>query len=257
VHWLVGNARLTADWFVTRMGFTRIASRGLETGSRAIASHVVRQGRVTFVFSSPYGPGVTLLGSDAVAHLGTHGDGVKDIAFSVTDARAVYAYAIERGARSIAEPVEVDGVITATIATYGDTVHTFVQRSPAFTGVFLPGFAAVAPARDAVSDAVPPIGLDFIDHCVGNMPDLGMEPTVAWYEKTLAFHRFWSVDDKQMSTDHSALRSIVIADHVRGRQWRGLAEARNRRLSPLTVPPPPPPARIRDVPDGAHQDAHQ
>jgi 4-hydroxyphenylpyruvate dioxygenase len=224
VHWIVGNAKLMADWYVTRMGFTRVAFRGLETGSRALASHVVRQGRVTFVLTSALvdNDSARLLGSDVGAHLRAHGDGVKDIAFSVTDARAVYAYAVARGARSVAEPVESrdeDGaVVTATVATYGETTHTFVQRSvrggAPYGGAFLPGYARAPAAADGAALALlPAVGLDFIDHCVGNMPAAGMEPAVAWYEQMLSFHRFWSVDDTQMSTEHSALRSIVVADH--------------------------------------------
>ena len=222
VHWLVGNAKLTADWYVTRMGFTRVAFRGLETGSRDVASHVVRQGKIFFVFTSALTPSsATVLGSDISAHLTKHGDGVKDIAFAVTDTRALYNYAIGKGAKSVAAPVELsdeDGiVITATVATYGDTTHTFVQRvvnGAEYKGVFLPGFVKAAPLIDGSAMAsLPSIGLDFIDHCVGNMPDLGMEPAVQWYEQMLSFHRFWSVDDTQMSTEFSALRSIVVADH--------------------------------------------
>ena len=215
--------RLTADWFVARFGFRRVAYRGLETGSRELVSHVVRQGRVTFVFTTALTPaGAQLLGQDVGAHLLAHGDGVKDVAFTVSDARAVYAYAVERGARSIAAPAELTDaegtVVTATVQTYGDTTHTFVQRSgggggaaPAYAGAFLPGFRAVT-VEDPLETVTPPVGLDFIDHIVGNVADGDMEPTVSWYEKMLAFHRFWSVDDKEMNTEFSALRSVVVAD---------------------------------------------
>ena len=211
---------------MARFGFRRVAYRGLETGSRELVSHVVRQGRVTFVFTTALTPaGAQLLGQDVGAHLLAHGDGVKDVAFTVSDARAVYAYAVERGARSIAAPAELTDaegtVVTATVQTYGDTTHTFVQRSggggggggaaPAYAGAFLPGFRAVA-VEDPLETVTPPVGLDFIDHIVGNVEDGDMEPTVSWYEKMLAFHRFWSVDDKEMNTEFSALRSIVVAD---------------------------------------------
>ena len=227
--------RLTADWFVARFGFRRIAYRGLETGSRALVSHVVRQGRVTFVLTSALNPAPTeLLGQDIGAHLVKHGDGVKDIAFSVSDARALYAYAVERGAKAIAAPAELTDaqgtVVCATVQTYGDTTHTFVQRvgaggeagsaagggggsGAAYAGAFLPGFKAVD-LEDPLEKVTPPVGLDFIDHIVGNVPDGDMEPTVQWYEKMLSFHRFWSVDDTQMNTEFSALRSIVVADHT-------------------------------------------
>ena len=252
----MGNARLSADFFVARFGFTRVAYRGLETGSRSLVTHVVRQGRITFALTSSLNPaGDELLGSDIGSHVARHGDGVKDIAFSVTDARAVFEYAVARGARAVAPPqVLEDGagtVITATVQTYGETTHTFVQRD-AYSGAFLPGAlkspSALAPARarrppsiearnpltpppspppfapagyraadptpDAFAAFTPPIGLDFVDHIVGNVPEGDMEPTVLCYEKMLSFHRFWSVDDTQMHTEFSALKSIVVADHT-------------------------------------------
>jgi 4-hydroxyphenylpyruvate dioxygenase len=218
VHFLVGNAKLTADWYVTRMGFSRLAYRGLETGSRDVVSHVVRNGGVTFVFTSALTPAsATVHGSDVSAHVARHGDGVKDVAFSVADARAVHAFAVARGARSVAEPAETrdahGSVVTATVAAYGDTVHTFVSRG-AYTGPFLPGYAAAAGGAAAEAFAgAPPVALDFVDHVVGNMEDQGMEPAVRWYEEKLSFHRFWSVDDTQMNTEFSALRSVVVADH--------------------------------------------
>jgi len=171
---------------------------------------------VIFVFTSALNPTPTdFLGSEIGAHLVAHGDGVKDIAFSVSDARAVFAYAVERGAKvitPICEKSDEGGVvIMGTIQTYGDTTHTFVQRS-GYSGAFLPGFRAIT-TSDPLEAFTPPIGLDFVDHIVGNVPEHDMEPTVQWYEKMLSWHRFWSVDDKQMHTDYSALRSIVIADH--------------------------------------------
>ena len=139
----MGNARLAADFYVARFGFTRLAYRGLETGSRDLVTHVVRQGRITFALTSALNPaGDELLGSDVGAHVARHGDGVKDIAFAVTDARAVFEYAVARGATVIAPPgVLEDGsgsVIAATVQTYGETTHTFVQRG-AYGGAFLPG----------------------------------------------------------------------------------------------------------------------
>jgi 4-hydroxyphenylpyruvate dioxygenase len=214
----VGNARLSADFFVSRFGFSRVAYRGLETGSRDLVTHVLRQGRITFAFTSALNPGGdALLGSDVGAHVARHGDGVKDIAFTVTDARAVFEYAVARGATPVAPPRTLEdgagAVVTATVQTYGDTTHTFVQRD-AYTGAFLPGFRAADPTPDAFAAFTPPIGLDFVDHIVGNVPEGDMEPTVQWYEKMLSFHRFWSVDDSQMHTEFSALKSIVVADHT-------------------------------------------
>lgn len=211
----MGNAKQAASWYCARLGFEEVAYRGLETGSRDVATHVIVQGGIRFAFSSPLSAG-----GEMNAHLGAHGDGVKDVAFSVTDARAVFAAAVSRGGVAVAEPHEetdADGtVILASIRTYGDTVHTFVQRG-SYTGAFLPGYRASgsSSAADPLSGARGlggAVGLASIDHVVGNMPDLGMLPAVEWYERVLSFHRFWSVDDKQMSTEHSALRSIVVAD---------------------------------------------
>ena len=224
VRWWCGNAKLAASFYVTRMGFTHVAYQGLETGHRSVCSHVVQQGSVRFVLSSPLGGAETAAGtgSDARlcaemnAHLAAHGDGVKDVAFAVSDCRAIFAAAVKRGAAVVAEPREErdahGAVVLATVRTYGDTLHSFVQRLD-YTGPFLPGFRAVDGAADPALAFTPPVGLSFIDHVVGNMPDLGMEPAVRWYEDVLQFHRFWSVDDRQMSTEHSALRSIVVADH--------------------------------------------
>lgn len=148
-------------------------------------------------------------------HLIKHGDGVRDIAFTVDDCRGVYNEAVKRGAVSIAEPkdhVDENGtVVTATIRTYGDTTHTFVERRN-YKGVFMPGYAPYE-EKDPLCDLTPPVGLLKIDHCVGNQPEKTMEPIANWYEKVLQFHRFWSVDDSVMHTEYSALRSIVVTDY--------------------------------------------
>jgi 4-hydroxyphenylpyruvate dioxygenase len=237
VRWVCGNAKQAASFYVARMGFTHVAYKGLETGSRDVCAHVVQQGRIRFVLSSPLHSGsaaaAAAAGSSASAsaaaaasgadtpaelnaHLAAHGDGVKDVAFAVSDCRAIFAAAVKRGAAVVAEPREErdahGAVVLATVRTYGDTLHSFVQRLD-YAGPFLPGFRAVDGAADPALAFTPPVGLSFIDHVVGNMPDLGMEPAVRWYEDVLQFHRFWSVDDRQMSTEHSALRSVVVADH--------------------------------------------
>lgn len=217
IHWWVGNAKQAASWYVARFGFEEVAYRGLETGSRNVVTHVVRQGKILFAFSSPLNPGATALDGDEIgAHLCKHGDGVKDVAFSVSDCRSLYASAMSRGAESILAPTEMTDdngtVVMATIKTYGDTLHSFVERKE-YRGVFLPGYKAVDGSRDPMLTITPPIGMEFIDHVVGNMPDQGMIPTVEWYEKVLQFHRFWSVDDKQIHTEYSSLRSVVMADY--------------------------------------------
>ena len=209
VEFLVGNALQAASYYTTRFGFRRIAYKGLETGSRDRVSHACRQGDAVFVFTSPLNPNdpVTLT-------LAKSGDGAMAVAFNTEDVRHTHSVAVSRGAVSVSEPTllesEEGSVWVASIKTYGDTVHTFVQNVD-FKGPFLPGFSAVA-AQDPLEDVTPSPGVMRIDHIVGNQPDLEMTPTVEMYEKLLDFHRFWSVDDKMIHTSYSSLRSIVVAD---------------------------------------------
>lgn len=143
-----------------------------------------------------------------------HGDGVKDVAFEVEDCIALYKAAIKRGAVSVHEPwdeTDEDGTVTfATVQTYGDTTHTFVERKE-FSGLFLPGYKSPI-TKDCLLPKLPPGLLRFIDHVVGNQPEDAMVSIAEWYEKNLQFHRFWSVDDKQIHTEYSALRSIVVTN---------------------------------------------
>jgi 4-hydroxyphenylpyruvate dioxygenase len=193
ITWWVGNAKQAAAYYVARMGFRPSAYAGLETGSRAVASHVVENGRVRFVFSSPIRAGKltparqnssqrTAVSSaklkpddlDLVcemhAHLEQHGDAVKDVAFEVEDARTVYALAVARGAVSVSKPRvlkdEFGEVVVARVRTYGDTTHTFVE-APGYSGAFLPGFKKVERV-DPLWDSLPDCSLQVIDHCVGN-----------------------------------------------------------------------------------------
>jgi 4-hydroxyphenylpyruvate dioxygenase len=201
-----------AGWYIARFGFRPFAYKGLETGNRDVVTHVIRQNDIIFAFSSPLNPGNKIYG----AHQEMHGDGVKDIAFTVDDAKGIYHMAMKNGAKSVMEPTELKdkhGTVTlASIQTYGDTIHTFVQRSN-YSGTFLPGYINKQDFHDPLVDITPPVGLQFVDHVVGNQPDLTMESVVKWYEEKLKFHRFWSVDDSQIHTEYSALRSIVVADY--------------------------------------------
>lgn len=211
------------------MDFREIAYSGLETGSRAFASHVVGNSNVRFVFVSPLRPtpahaasrsdGVIVGKEDAArleemhAHLEAHGDAVKDVAFEVDDVRGVYSAAVARGAVSVQEPRALrddDGeLLAASVRTYGDTTHTFYQNV-SYRGAFLPGFKAVD-AVDSLSKLLPECPLDVVDHCVGNQDWEKMEEACDFYEQCLGFHRFWSVDDKDICTEFSALKSIVMA----------------------------------------------
>ncbi|KAI8943769.1 hypothetical protein NX059_001745 [Plenodomus lindquistii] len=225
VHWYVGNAKQAASFYVSRMGFTRVAYRGLETGSRATASHVVRNGNVTFVLTSPlrclsqahrFSPEDEQLLQEIHAHQEKHGDAVKDVAFEVENVDAIFTAAVANGAIVVKEPHSTSdthgSVRQATIRTYGDTTHTLIQKSPSsYTGIFLPGFAPVTTPTDPLSKFLPQINLSAIDHCVGNQDWNEMEDACAYYEKVLGFHRFWSVDDKDICTEYSALKSIVMS----------------------------------------------
>jgi 4-hydroxyphenylpyruvate dioxygenase len=193
VTWWVGNAKQAAAYYVARMGFRHAAYAGLETGSRAVASHVVANGNVIFVFSSPLRatraadvPGVAapVFSKEDLAaisemnrHLEQHGDAVKDVAFEVDDARAVYARAVHKGAVGVQEPKAVKDenglVVLASVRTYGDTVHTFIEKGQ-YRGGFLPGFKTVDKV-DPLNSLLPSCELDVIDHCVGNQSWGGME----------------------------------------------------------------------------------
>ncbi|KAK5135773.1 hypothetical protein LTR08_004599 [Meristemomyces frigidus] len=223
VHWYVGNAKQAAAYYATRMGFKRVAYRGLETGSRVVASHVVRNGQVTFVFTSPlHAPKADhpdwsvedkQLLEEVHEHLKLHGDAVRDVAFQVDDVDAVYQAAVSAGAKTVYPPKELSddfgSARYARIKTYGDTTHTLIQRNK-YKGVFLPGFRAVE-EEEKTEKYLPQVRLDHIDHCVGNQDWNEMEAACEYYEKALGFHRFWSVDDKDICTEYSALKSIVMA----------------------------------------------
>lgn len=207
----VGNAKQAAVFYTTRFGFKIIGYRGLETGHRDFVSYALRSNNIVFVLQSPLNP----YNVPFSEFLSKHGDGVKDVAFTVDDVRGIWNNAVKRGAKPIREPWEETDehgtVIMGTIATYGDTEHTFVQRT-GYKGLFLPGYCAPSIA-DPLQELLPTTKLNFIDHIVGNQPDNEMVSACDMYEKVLGFHRFWSVDDSQMHTEYSALRSIVMADY--------------------------------------------
>ncbi|KAF3491339.1 4-hydroxyphenylpyruvate dioxygenase [Arthroderma uncinatum] len=223
VHWYVGNAKQAATYYVTRLGFKKIAYRGLETGLKTIASHVVSNGAVTFVLTSPlrsleqasrYPAEEKALLEEIHAHLEKHGDGVKDVAFEVDSVDAVFDAAVKNGAKVISEVKvsedEQGHIKYATIQTYGETTHTLIERK-AYKGLFLPGYRDESGSPDPISEFLPPVKLERIDHCVGNQDWDEMEKVCDYYEKVLGFHRFWSVDDKDICTEFSALKSIVMS----------------------------------------------
>ena len=210
VFW-VGNAKQAAAYYTSRLGFNYLAYKGLETGTRDVASHVVSNNKVIFEFQSSYDPkDKNRIGE----HVQKHGDGVRDVAFTVEDCKAVFEFAVSKGAKPFKAPEESSDesgtIITASIIPYGDTIHTFVERKN-YKGLFLPGYVK-HPDIEIFNTMMEPSNLEFIDHVVCNHPAGEMEVCAQWYENSLQFHRFWSVDDSIMHTDYSALNSIVMAD---------------------------------------------
>jgi 4-hydroxyphenylpyruvate dioxygenase len=200
----VGNAVQAAHFFTHALGFRETAQAGLETGVRDRASRVVEQGRIRFVLTAPLHGG-----SEISRHLADHGDGVKVVALSVPDADEAYRVAVRRGAQGLSEPAELSDeggtVRMATIATYGETVHTFVERD-GYEGAFLPGYEpAEADGRDRGE-------LAGIDHVVGNVELGRMEEWVGFYERVFGFTEMIRFTDQDISTEYSALMSKVMAD---------------------------------------------
>jgi 4-hydroxyphenylpyruvate dioxygenase len=199
----VGNAAQAAYFYREAFGFEQIAYAGLETGVRDRVSFVLQQGRIRLVLSGALTPG-----HEIGEHHAHHGDGVKVIALSVPDAEYAYRTAVERGARGVREPWaasdEHGTVKLATIATYGETLHTFVERS-GYDGAFLPGFVAqdVAPRGGDT-------GLLAIDHIVGNVELGAMETWVKFYEDVFGMTEMIHFSDEDISTEYSALMSKVV-----------------------------------------------
>jgi 4-hydroxyphenylpyruvate dioxygenase len=199
----VGNARQAAYHYRQAFGFDVIAYAGPETGIRDRASYVLQQGKVRLVLTAPLQPE-----GEVADHLRLHGDGVRRIALRVEDATAAYEAATARGARSVAEPSRAEdehGIVTsASIATFGDTIHTFVERDE-YTGVFWPGYRADNRSGGGV-------GLRFIDHTVGNVETGKMDDWVSFYSEVFGFTVFQEFDEKDIATQYSALRSKVARD---------------------------------------------
>ncbi len=205
VEFFVGNARQAAYYYRAAFGMALVAYAGPETGQRDRASYVVQQGKIRFVLTTP------LRSSDPMAeHVHRHGDAVKSIALWVDDARSAWRETTSRGAKSVAEPNtktdEFGTVVLSSIRAYGDTIHTFVERK-AYSGPFLPGFRGVEH-----DDVVRPVGLLHIDHVVGNVGWHEMDEWVDFYARVMGFSLYQHFDDKDISTEYSALMSKVMAN---------------------------------------------
>ncbi len=205
IEFFVGNARQSSMFYRAAFGFQLIGYRGPETGVRDRASYLLQQDKVRLVLTSPLGPDGFI-----ADHVRMHGDGVRDLAFWVDDARDAWTKAVDRGATSVQEPtVHTDDygeVVIAAIATYGDTIHSIVERRN-YRGLFLPGFVPLTSQYQA-----PPVGLKYVDHCVGNVELGRMNEWVGFYERVLGFHNLLTFDDKDISTEYSALMSKVMSN---------------------------------------------
>ena len=200
----VGNAKQAAVFYKTCFGFQSVAYAGLETGVRDRTSYVLRQGKITLAFTTP------LTSNNPIAdHIKKHGDGVKVIAFWVDDAEYSYQATVERGAEPYCAPYEISdehgSVKLAGIKTYGETVHIFVERKK-YNGPFLPGFI------EWKSEYNPPeMGFQYVDHCVGNVELGKMNTWAKFYEEVLGFKNIITFDDKDISTEYTALMSKVMS----------------------------------------------
>ena len=206
VELYVGNAKQAAYFYRSAFGMRLTAYRGPETGTRDRASWLLEQGKIRLVFTTALAPD-----HPAAEHVRLHGDGVRDIALWVDDAEAAYRETTRRGARGVRAPETMrDGhgeVRVSAIATYGDTIHSFIERRN-YTGVFLPGFEPAGVADPAAR----PVGLKYIDHMVGNVGWGEMNTWVDFYRDVMGFRLYQHFDDKDISTEYSALMSKVMAN---------------------------------------------
>jgi 4-hydroxyphenylpyruvate dioxygenase len=201
----VGNAKQSALYYQHCFGFELIAYSGPETGVRDRASYVLKQEKIRLVLTSSLQPD-----TEIARHVAKHGDGVKVLALWVDNARQSYEETLTRGAESAEAPKtlkdEQGEVVVASIKTYGDTWHTFVERKN-YKGAFLPGFKSAKSNME-----VKPIGLKHVDHCVGNVPLGEMNKWVDFYEQVMGFKLLITFDDKDISTEYSALMSKVVSN---------------------------------------------
>ena len=216
VRFCVGNAKQAAVFYASTFGFRITQLHDLTCGARSMARYMLEQGNIRFILETPMNPD-----HPANEELRKYGDGIKDIAFNVHDAEAAYARAIGNGAISSHAPEtfsDGDGSMTvASIKTYGRVVHSFVSRTGRYAlpelkqgGLFMPGWQHFDCGLNQYN-LDNPCGLKFVDHCVGNVEEGKMNHWVDWYENVLEFKMFKHFDDADISTEHSALMSKVMA----------------------------------------------
>jgi 4-hydroxyphenylpyruvate dioxygenase len=205
VEFYVGNAKQASHYYRTAFGFELVGYRGPETGVRDRASYLLQQGKIRLVLTTAIRPDHI-----AAEHVHAHGDGVRDIALWVDDAREAFEKAVARGARAAQEPTVLrddDGEVgIAAIHTYGDTIHSLVERR-GYRGLFLPGFRRVESRYRPA-----PVGLQYVDHIVGNVELGRMNDWVGFYERVMGFKNLISFDDTDISTEYSSLMSKVVSN---------------------------------------------
>jgi 4-hydroxyphenylpyruvate dioxygenase len=204
IEFYVGNAKQASLYYRAAFGFQLVGYRGPETGTRDRASYLLQQNKIRFVLTSAIRPG-----GEIAEHVAAHGDGVKDLALWVDDARELYRLALERGAESVREPAVLRDdhgeIVVAAIRTYGQTIHSLVERRN-YRGTFMPGFVDVKPVYQPA-----PVGLNYVDHCVGNVELGRMNEWVGFYERVMGFKNLISFDDTDISTEYSSLMSKVVS----------------------------------------------
>jgi len=205
VEFYVGNAKQAAHFYKTAFGFQSLAYSGPETGVKERASYAIRQNKLTFVLTTP------LRSEGPMAdHIYKHGDGVKVLALRVSDATSAWQETTRRGGKSYLEPKKLTDeegeLVMSGIHTYGDTVHLFIERKN-YRGPFMPGYEKWNPGYETETT-----GLQYVDHCVGNVGWNQMNPWVKFYEDVMGFRNILSFDDKDISTEYSALMSKVMSN---------------------------------------------
>ncbi len=205
VEFYVGNAKQAAHFYKTAFGFQSLAYSGPETGNKERASYVIRQNKLTFILTTPLRPD-----NPIAEHIAKHGDGVKVIALKVEDATSAWKETTSRGGKSYMEPTTMQDehgrVVMSGIHTYGETIHLFIERGD-YNGAFMPGFQ-----KWETSYNPPSTGLQYVDHCVGNVGWNQMNPWVKFYEDVMGFRNILTFDDNDISTEYSALMSKVMSN---------------------------------------------